>query len=191
MPLAFEPGEEGQVDWHEGWLIESGVWRKAQFFCMRLCYSKASFVWPYERATLEAFLDGHVRAFAYFGGVPRRLAYDNLASAVVQIGRGQERRLTERFKHLRSWYLFETRFCQPAKGNEKGDVENLAKRSERTYLTPVPEVGRLDELGPQLLGACDRDLELQGPAPHSELTRRQMLDPGPRRAAPEAGRGPR
>ena len=176
MPLAFEPGEEGQVDWHEGWLIESGEWRKAQFFCMRLCYSKASFVWPYERATLEAFLDGHVRAFAYFGGVPRRLAYDNLASAVVQVGRGQERRLTERFKHLRSWYLFETRFCQPAKGNEKGDVENLAKRSERTYLTPVPEVGRLDELGPQLLGACDRDLELQGPAPHSELTRRQMLE---------------
>ena len=53
MPLAFEPGEEAQVDWHEGWVEENGVERKAQFFCMRLCYSKASFVWPYERATLR------------------------------------------------------------------------------------------------------------------------------------------
>ncbi len=41
----FEPGEEAQVDWHEGWIEENGVQRKAQFFCMRLCYSKASFVW--------------------------------------------------------------------------------------------------------------------------------------------------
>lgn len=176
MPLCFEPGEEGQVDWHEGWIIESGHWRKAQFFCIRLCYSKASFVWPYERATLESFLDGHVRAFEYFGGVPRRLAYDNLKSAVVQVGRGKERRLNERFKHLRSWYLFETRFCNVARGNEKGDAENLAKRSERTYLTPVPEVGGLNELGPHLLAGCDRDLDRAGPAPHGELTRRQMLE---------------
>jgi transposase len=72
MPLAFEPGEEAQVDWHEGWIEENGVERKAQFFCVRMCYSKASFVWPYERANLESFLDGHVRAFAYFGGVPLR-----------------------------------------------------------------------------------------------------------------------
>ena len=176
MPLAFEPGEEAQVDWHEGWVVESGRMRKAQFFCMRLCQSKASFVWPYERATLESFLDGHVRAFEFFGGVPRRLAYDNLASAVVQVGRGQERRLTERFKHLRSWYLFETRFCNVARGNEKGDVENLAKRSERTYLTPVPEVSSLAELGAHLLAACDRDLDQPGPAPHGERMRRQMLD---------------
>ena len=94
----------------------------------------------------------------------------------MQVGRGQERRLTERFKHLRSWYLFETRFCNVARGNEKGDVENLAKRSERTYLTPVPEVGSLAELGPHLLASCDRDLGQPGPAPHGELTRRQMLE---------------
>ncbi len=63
MPLAFEPGEEAQVDWHEGWIEENGIERKAQFFCMRLCYSKMSFVWAYERANLESFLDGNVRAF--------------------------------------------------------------------------------------------------------------------------------
>ena len=85
MPLAFGPGEEAQVDWHEGWVIESGRMRKAQFFCMRLCQSKASFVWPYERATLESFLDGHVRAFEFFGGVPRRLAYDYVAGHIIDL----------------------------------------------------------------------------------------------------------
>jgi transposase len=176
MPLAFEPGEEAQVDWHEGWLIENGIEIKAQFFCMKLCYSKATFVWPYRRATLEAFLDGHVRAFAYFGGVPHRLAYDNLGSAVIQVGPGRERRLNERFKHLRSWYVFESRFCNVARGNEKGDVENLAKRSERTYLVPKPEVGDLRELGPKLLADCERDLDQPAPPPHPGKTRRALFE---------------
>ncbi|MHC4406800.1 MAG: IS21 family transposase [Planctomycetota bacterium] len=176
MPLSFEPGEEAQVDWHEGWIEENGVQRKAQFYCMRLCYSKASFVWPYERANLESFLDGHVRAFDYFGGVPRRLAYDNLKSAVIQVGRGRDRRLNKRFRELRSWYLFDTRFCNVAKGNEKGDVENLAKRSERTYLTPIPAVGALAELGPKLLEDCRKDLDLPGPRPHEAKARRELFE---------------
>ncbi len=91
MPLQFDPGEEAQVDprgWHSGWIIENGVQRKAPFFCMRLCYSKASFVATYEHADLVSFLDGHVRAFEYFEGVPRRLAYDNLKSAVIRVGTG-------------------------------------------------------------------------------------------------------
>ena len=148
MPLQFDPGEEGQVDWHDGWLIENGVERKAQFFCMRLCYSKASFVRAYERANLESFLDGHVRAFEYFGGIPKRLAYDNLKSAVITVGRG----------------------------NEKGDVENLAKRSRRTYLTPVPEVRSLDELSVKLLEACRQDLQLPAARPHHEKTRRELFE---------------
>jgi len=176
MPLAFEPGEEAQVDWHEGWVVENGEWAKVQFFCMRLCYSKATFVWPYRRATLEAFLDGHVRAFEYFGGIPRRLAYDNLKSAVIQIKHGKERRLNKRFKELVSWYVFETRFCNLAAGHEKGDVENLAKRSERTYLTPPPEVADLWELSSHLEQCCDRDLDRAGPAPHQAKTRREMLN---------------
>ena len=176
MPLAFEPGEEAQVDWHDGWIEENGVERKAQFFCMRLCYSKASFVWPYERADLESFLDGHVRAFAYFGGVPRRLAYDNLKSAVIQVMLGRERRLNRRFKELRSWYLFDTRFCNVAKSNEKGDVENLAKRSERTFLTPLPAVGALRELGPQMMESCRADLGLPGPRPHQDKTRGELFE---------------
>ena len=176
MPLAFEPGEEAQVDWHDGWIEENGVSRKAQFFCMRLCYSKASFVWPYERANLESFLDGHVRAFEYFGGIPRRLAYDNLKSAVIQVLPGRERKLNRRFRELRSWYVFDTRFCNVAAGNEKGDVENLAKRSQRTYLTPIPAVGALRELGPRLMEQCERDLDRPAPRPHQNKSQRDLFE---------------
>jgi len=176
MPLQFDPGEEAQVDWHSGWIIENGVERKVQFFCMRLCYSKASFVIAYEHADLISFLDGHVRAFEYFGGVARRLAYDNLKSAVIQVGKGKDRVLNEKFKKLRCHYLFNTRFCNIARGNEKGDVENLAKRSERTYLTPLPEVSSLAELNDHLLACCKKDLELPGARPHQDRIRSVLLE---------------
>ena len=159
MPLVFEAGEEAQVDWGEATVIENGAQRTVQLFCMRLSHGKASFVYPYERATMEAFLDGHVRAFEFFGGVPRRLAYDNLKSAVTHVGRGRERQLNERFMQLRSFYLFETRFCNIESGNEKGDVENLVKRCQRTYLTPVPEVTNIaGDLARKLEADCRRDL---------------------------------
>jgi transposase len=159
MPLLFDAGEEAQVDWGEAKVIENGIQRTVQLFCMRLSHSKASFVYPYERATMESFLDGHVRAFDFFGGVPKRLAYDNLKSAVTHVGRGRERKLNERFMQLRSFYLFDTRFCNIASGNEKGDVENLVKRCQRTYLTPVPAVTSIGtDLAQRLRESCERDL---------------------------------
>ena len=175
MPLQFDPGEEAQVDWHEGWVFENGVERKYQFFVMKLCYSKATFVYPYERATLESFLDGHIRAFEYFGGVPRRIAYDNLKCAVIQVGKGRHRRLNKRFKQLRAWYLFETRFCNVAKGNEKGDVENACKRSENTYLSPAPHVDSITQLAGKLFDDCRNDLQRKGPDIHGGKTIGELL----------------
>ncbi len=158
VPLFFEPGEEAQVDWGEAVVIMNGQERKVHLFCMRLCHSRHTFVRAYERANMESFLDGHVRAFEFFGRVPRRLAYDNLKSAVVRVGRGRDRQLNERFVGLRSWYLFDTRFCNVARGNEKGHVENLVKRAQRTFLTPLPEVTDLEQLNAKLADDCLREL---------------------------------
>jgi transposase len=159
MPLVFAPGEEAQVDWGEATVLIQGVERKVQLFCMRFCFSQASFVYPYESQNLESFLDGHVRAFEFFGGVPRRLAYDNLKTAVIQVRPGRWRRLNARFIELRSWHLFESRFCNVAKGNEKGHVENLVKRAERTFLTPLPDVLDLAALAEKLRGDCLAELD--------------------------------
>lgn len=159
VPIAFAPGEEAQVDWGEATVIMGGQERKVQLFCLKLCHSHRVYVRSYERANLESFLDGHVRAFQFLGGVPKRLAYDNLKSAVIQVGRGRDRKLNVRFLELRNWYLFESRFCNVARGNEKGHVENLVKRSQKTFLTPLPEVAHFEELNQKLLEDCEKELD--------------------------------
>jgi hypothetical protein len=159
VPLVFAAGEEAQVDWGEATVVVGGQERTLQFFCVRLAFSRATFVRAYERQDQVSFLDGHVRAFAFLGGVPKRLAYDNLKTAVIRVGRGRERDLNAKFVELRSWYLFDTRFCNVASGHEKGHVENLVKRVQRTFLTPLPEVSSLEELNRQLECDCQRELD--------------------------------
>ena len=175
MPLAFDPGEEAQVDWHEAVIYENNIQKKVQVFCMKQCFSKAPFTCSFENMTIECFLEGHVRAFEYFGGVPRRIAYDNLKTAVLKVLEKGKRVLNKRFKELRSGYLFDTRFGNVAKGNEKGDVENLAKRSERQFFAPIPHVSSLEELNAQLLLDCGTELNRKAPAPHTEKTMGDLL----------------
>ena len=176
MPLAFELGEEAQVDWHEAIVYENNVQKKVYGFCMKLCCSKTPFVRAYESMTIECFLDGHVRAFEYFGGVPRRIAYDNLKTAVIKVLKKGKRRLNRRFMELKSWYLFDTLFCNVAKGNEKGDVENLAKRSERQFFSPVPSVASMDELNEMIYAQCVKELDRKTSAPHTHKTIGQLFE---------------
>ena len=85
VPLTYRPGDLAEVDFFEVLLDLDGTRRKAWLFLMRLMYSGRDFAWIYERQDQVSLLDGHVRAFAHFGGVPARLAYDNLKVAVVRI----------------------------------------------------------------------------------------------------------
>ncbi len=172
--LDFQPGDEAQVDWGEAMVIMNGVETKVHLFCMRLPYSRASFVRAYPSQKMECFLDGHVRSFEFFGGVARQLAYDNLKSAVIQVGKGRERRLNSKFIELRSHYLFASRFCNVASGNEKGHAENLVKHSQRQFLSPPPHVINLDELNELLLQQC-RDA-LAGKVNEKGKTRGLLLD---------------
>jgi len=174
FPLVFDPGEEAQVDWGEAWWIENGMERKAMLFCMRLCHSTAAFVRAYERQDLESVLDGHVRAFEFFGGVPRRGGYDNMKTVVIMVGRGRERTLTKSFRELRSHYLFETRFCNIASGNEKGHVENLVKFAQRKFMTPLPAGTSLEDLNAHLLRECRKDLD-RAVKQRENRTRRELL----------------
>ena len=82
---------------------------KVWMFVMRLMHSGRDFACLYARQDQTSFLDGHVRAFAHFGLVPQRIAYDNLKAAVAKALVGSERLLTSRFEALSSHYLFEAR----------------------------------------------------------------------------------
>lgn len=171
-PLSFDRGEEGQVDWGQAKVTLNGRQTTVHLFCMRSCYSGASFVRAYEREDQVCFLDGHIRAFEFFDGVFRRLAYDNLKTAVIR--RGKRRCLTDAFRGLRSHYLFDSRFCNPAKGNEKGHVENLVKYAQRNFMTPLPAVSSLEELNRQLIKKCRADLQRR--PQRRDMSLREMLD---------------
>ena len=104
----------------------SGAFReKIALFCLILPHSDVWFVKAYPKETTEAFLDGHVSAFAFLGGVPQSILYDNTAVAVARILSDGTRQRTRAFTHLQSHYLFRDRFGRPGKGNDKGKVEAL------------------------------------------------------------------
>lgn len=155
LPLAFQPGEMAQVDWAEVSINLGGQRRKVQLFCLVLNHSGAFYCQAFDRANQEAFFEGHTRAFRFLNGVPRCITYDNLTSAVKKVLQGRNREENERFVGFRSAWLFDSRFCSPARGNEKGRVENMVKFAERNFFVPVPWVDSLEELNEQLIGCCE------------------------------------
>ncbi len=157
VPLSFEPGQDAQVDWGEVVVKLGGVETKVELFVMRLCYSRKTFAMLFPTQRQECFFAGHVAAFADFAGVPQRISYDNLKTAVKQILEGKNRIEQEAFVALRSHYLFESRYCTPATGNEKGGVEHGVGYVRRNFLTPLLAGESFAELNQQLLSACHQD----------------------------------
>lgn len=150
IPLVYRPGEVAQVDFFEVAVEEAGVARKVWKFLMHLMYSGYDFVWLYDRCDQTSFLDGHVRAFTCFGGVPHRLVYDNLSAAVRRFI-GNERQLTDRFTALASHYLFEPCFARPGEGHDKGGMESRGKAIRLQHLVPVPRGETLRAISEALL----------------------------------------
>ena len=166
VPLVHRPGE-AQVDFGQALVKMNGVLRKVSFFVMALPYSGASFVMAFERECTETFWEGHVQAFEFFGGVPKRISYDNTKIAVAKIiGGGKGRRLTRGFCQLQSHYLFAHHFCRPARGNEKGVVEGQVKFTRLNFFVPVPQVRDVPDLNARLRQQCveDRERRLRGQA---------------------------
>ncbi|MEQ1896071.1 MAG: IS21 family transposase [Vicinamibacterales bacterium] len=159
VPLTYRPGDLAEVDFFEVLVDIDGTRRKAWLFLMRLMYSGRDFAWIYERQDQISFLDGHVRAFAHFDGVPARVAYDNLRAAVVRILVGGARTLTPRFTALASHYLLEACFCRPGEGHDKGGVEARGKAIRQQALVPIPSGPTLAGINEALLTRLDARLD--------------------------------
>lgn len=156
IPLEFDPGEYAQFDWGEVTVILSGIETKVMLFCMRLLYSRKIFVKVFLHQRQEALFQGHADAFDYFGGVPKTIVYDNMKTAVKKVLEGTKREEQEAFIQFRSHYLFDSQYCAPAKGNEKGQVEKLVQVARAQFLVPVPNVSDLQELNDYLKSQCDK-----------------------------------
>jgi transposase len=147
VPLAHPPGH-AQADFGEAIGVIGGVERKIHFLALDLPHSDACFVAAYPTESKEAFCDGHVKGFTFFGGVPRSILYDNTKIAVARILGDGKRQRTQVFSELQSHYLFEDRFGRPGKGEAlnahllecckkrmserlRGHAETIGERLER------------------------------------------------------------
>ncbi|MGS0639331.1 IS21-like element ISMdi7 family transposase, partial [Citrobacter sp. VF227] len=118
------------------------------------------------------FLDGHVAAFAFFGGVPLSILYDNTKIAVAKICGDGQRERTRAFTELVSHCLFRDRFGRPGRGNDKGKVEGLVKFARSHFMTPAPEAASFEALNADLERRCRaRQNECAGRHPESIGTR--------------------
>ncbi len=163
VPLVH-PAGEAQADFGEALVVIAGVECKAHYLAMDLPHSDDCFVVAFPAETTEAFLEGHMRAFAYFGGVPTRILYDNTKIAVAKVLGGTERQRTRAFSELQSHYLFADKFGRPAKGNDKGKVEGLVGYARRNFMVPVPRFATWDAFNAHLEAACRkrRERKLRG-----------------------------
>ena len=153
VPLTHPPGH-AQADFGEALVMIGGAERKAHFLAIDLPHSDGCFVKAYPAETTEAFCDGHNAAFAFFGGVPQSIVYDNTTIAVARILGDGRRKRTRTFSELQSHYLFEDRFGRPAKGNDKGKVEGLVGYIRRNFFVPIPSFESFDALNAYLEDQC-------------------------------------
>jgi len=163
VPLEHPPGD-AQADFGEAMVVIAGVERKAHYLVMDLPQSDDCFVMAFPAETTEAFLEGHNHAFAYFGGVPHTILYDNTKLAVARILGDGTRMKTRAFTELQSHYLFAEKFGRPGKGNDKGKVEGLVGYARRNFMVPRPRYATWEEFNAHLLIQCQkrRERKLRG-----------------------------
>jgi transposase len=156
LRLRTLPGEQAQVDWgHFGKVAVGNATRPLMAFVMVLSYSRHIFLRFYLGAAMPAFLHGHVSAFAFFGGVPRQLLYDNLKSAVLERV-GDAIRFHPTLLELAAHYRYSAKPVSPARGNEKGRVER-AIRYVRDAFFAARTFDDIDDLNQQALRWCRGD----------------------------------
>ena len=154
VPLAFAPGEVCQFDWSHEHAELNGVMQTIKVAHFRLTFSRKMFVAAYPQETQEMVFDAHNRAFAFFGGVPERMVYDNLKAVVETIFTGKERLFNRRFMVLANHYLFEPVACTPASGWEKGQVENQVGNIREWLFTPLARFISFEALNAWLAVRC-------------------------------------
>jgi transposase len=153
VPLSHPPGH-AQADFGEALVVIGGVEQKAYFFALDFPHSDACYVRAYPAANTEAWLDGHVHAFAFFGTVPQSVLYDNDRCLVAKIMPDGTRKRTQRFSAMLSHYVIGDRYGRPGKGNDKGKVEGLVGYSRRNFMVPMPRFANWDAFNDYLEEQC-------------------------------------
>lgn len=160
IPLNHPPGE-AQVDFGEARFVENGITYDGHYLNISFPYSNAGYTQLFKSANQECLLEGMKAIFEHIGGVPTSIWFDNMSTAVQKIKEHGERDLTKGFMRFMLHYGFNSNFCNPNSGNEKGSVENKVGYHRRNLFVPIPEFKDLKEYNKELLHRLDNDLERQ------------------------------
>jgi DNA replication protein DnaC len=140
------PGGQAQADFGTTHVVWDRELKEIKYLAVSFPFSNAGFCVPVPAESQQCFLHALIQVFEWIGGVPQRIRFDNLSAAVVNIGKGAERELTDTFTRFMLHYRFEAEFCSPARGNEKGNEENIVGYSRRNWLLPYPQAKSFTEL---------------------------------------------
>lgn len=157
LPLEHPPGE-AQADFGEARFIENGITYDGYYFNISYPHSNGGHTQLFKSANQECLLEGMKTIFEHIGGVPTAIWFDNMSTVVRKIKEYGERDLTKGFLRFMMHYGFQSNFCNPNSGHEKGSVENKVGYHRRNLFVPVPEFKDLREYNKQLLLKCDQDM---------------------------------
>jgi transposase len=159
LPIAQPPGHAqidfGQFKYYDG----LGAAQTGYELVATFPYSNAGWMQVFPSENQECLLSGLIRIFNHIGGVFALARLDNMSTAVVEIHKGGERVLCDGFIRFKLHYRFQSVFCNPAKGNEKGNVENKVGYVRRNLLVPVPTIADFTGFNEELLKRCDENHE--------------------------------
>lgn len=158
LPLEHKAGE-AQIDFGKAEFVEKGIRFFGSYLSVSFPKSNGGYLQLFKGENFECLAQGLRNIFEHVGGVPHRQWYDNLSPVVAKILKGKDRELRESFIRFREHYGFESVFCNPSCGHEKGNVENKVGYLRRNLLVPVPEFSDLEAYNRELLLRCDKDME--------------------------------
>lgn len=156
LPLEAKPGT-AQVDFGEAPFKHKGEIINLPYLALSFPHSNAFYFQVFQSQNRECFLEGLKRIFHHIGGVPKAIRFDNLTPAVKKVLPNGERQLTEEFQNFVFHYGFETEFCNPASGNEKGHVEAMVKYIRNNFLLPEITFSNLEDLNKSFWLAAEKD----------------------------------
>jgi len=158
LELVWSPGE-AQGDFGEADIISEGVAMTVKYLVLSFPASNAAYLQVFQGETAECVAQGLKDIFHHIGGVPLRIVFDNASG----IGRrvGEKVTMSQMFLRFKCHYGFSVSFCNPASGNEKGNVENKVGYVRRNFFVPIPVVEDLQAWNQRLLALVERDFERQ------------------------------
>jgi transposase len=148
LELVWDPGP-AQVDFGEADVYVDGVLVRMKYLTVSFPYSNNGFSQLFGGETAECVCQGLQDIFAYIGGVPPLLIFDNATGIGRRMGGIVQE--SELFARFRAHCRFQARFCNPDSGHEKGNVERKVGYNRTNLLVPVPRFNQVEEYNKVLL----------------------------------------